>query len=409
MIASVSVSRATVQDVLKECAQDPHDLQDRMEEYQQEVRHYIRRLTHEQSSAVSVCDYQRVCKALDYLLAHTVYQKERTLKWNLYQGLLQIQKDMEKIADDMKKCSEMGFLFRFSELRDLFEQDLPLIRSHWHQENAWLEYGTTPVDITVPLIDGLPVFHDMYGAVGTDFVRYYLERFYIEMSYCRLFAHEIEVFCEHYHSVRKVRLERLNLNLCELFFQHAFARYLLSKCTSILLKFEDVVRLKHILPTIDLPKAFRSYIDRLDVDVAAYFSLFQEVLLNHYAERVDALVFQKEEQVQEVWHIQEYGQGNTQDALERSLCLAPEQIPQQIRQLELGVYDVFDLLDQLCFDEEEFQRLFRAFGTANCNVFAHCLLQLYDVSTLSAVSDEKEWIDALCAFFRSAGRTSRAG
>ncbi|MDM8292617.1 DUF6179 domain-containing protein [Faecalicoccus pleomorphus] len=396
-----TTSFTSIPEILSANAKDAYDLQKHFKEYEEVLREYVQRFTHQQSSSLSREDYEKVCKALDYLIIHTDYHADMPLKWNLYQGTLQIDQDRKKIESIVKDCQQMKFLFRFKEISDLFHIDLAQILKSWHEDNAWLYYGYTICDITVPLVDGLPVFLDMYGAKGTDFVLYYLERFLKEMKFCQLFEFEIDKFCRSYKSLRNIELESLNLNLFTLFFQQAFSHFIVSHTKSILLTQKDIHDLKQKLPSIDLTQAFFCFIKDFDTDLQTYFSLFQDDLLENYRQNLSHLIIENEFE-EDVWNIKEYGANIDMDTImEQFQWLPVEEIPASIQEMDMGIYDVFDLMDSLYLTKEEYQKLFHAFGKEDCMVMERMLIKAYGIMDIQDMDIEKPWIESLLTFIKA--------
>lgn len=385
-------SFTSIPKILMANARDEYDLQKHLKDYEEVLREYVQYFTHQQSTALSREDYEKIRKALDYLIMHTDYHADMSLKWNLYQGRLQIDQDIKEIESIVKDCLKMKFLHRFKEISDLFTIDIAQIIRSWHDENPWIYYGSTIHDITVPLIDGLPIFMDMYGAKGTDFVLYYLERFMTEMRFCQLFEPEIDKFCRYYKNLRNIDLESLNLNLFELFFQHAFSRFILSGTKSILLTDRNVECLKKRIPNINLTQVFFCFIKDFDQNLKDYFSLFQDVLLDNYKQNLSCLIIETNLEAH-IWNIKEYGADIDMDeVIEQFQLLSVEEIPAKIQELDMGIYDVFDLMDSLYFTKEEYQKLFQALGKENCMVMEHMLMKAYGIIDMQDLKMEKPWI-----------------
>ena len=64
-------------------------------------------------------------------------------------------------------------------------------------EDALFHYCDISVDWDYPLIDGIPLYHDMYHLRGTDLILYYLKRLREENYFCSLF-NDLEMFIEDY-------------------------------------------------------------------------------------------------------------------------------------------------------------------------------------------------------------------
>ena len=103
-----------------------------------------------------------------------------------------------------------------------------------------LYYSHTTEDLDYPLVDGIPLFHDMYHLDGMDLVLYYMERFALEHTFCEYFREELPEFLRRYELQKGVTVEYLGLNLCELLWYQCFASLMLFQQPSLLLAEQDV-------------------------------------------------------------------------------------------------------------------------------------------------------------------------
>ena len=161
--------------------------------------------------------------------------------------------------------------------------------------------------------------------------------------------------------MRNIELESLNLNLFTLFFQQAFSHFIVSHTKSILLTQKDIHDLKQKLPSIDLTQAFFCFIKDFDTDLQTYFSLFQDDLLENYRQNLSHLIIENEFE-EDVWNIKEYGANIDMDTImEQFQWLPVEEIPASIQEMDMGIYDVFDLMDSLYLTKEEYQKFVSCF------------------------------------------------
>ena len=61
-------------------------------------------------------------------------------------------------------------------MKYLIKKEIPSILSAWNSYNFELYYSRIKEDLSYPLLDGLPVLHQMYDLKGSDLVFYYLKR-----------------------------------------------------------------------------------------------------------------------------------------------------------------------------------------------------------------------------------------
>lgn len=141
-----------------------------------------------------------------------------------------------------------------------------------------------------------------------------------------------------------------------------------------------------------MTQVFFCFIKDFDQNLKDYFSLFQDVLLDNYKQNLSCLIIETNLEAH-IWNIKEYGADIDMDeVIEQFQLLSVEEIPAKIQELDMGIYDVFDLMDSLYFTKEEYQKLFQALGKENCMVMEHMLMKAYGIIDMQDLKMEKPWI-----------------
>ena len=277
----------TILEALYSTFRDGYLLNRHIKEYRDLLREYVYLFTQEKSSSISKENYETIIYALDYIFFHTSYDEKMSLKWNLYQGRIQIQKDVKMIQNYLPLYQDY---FWFKEINDLIGQDLPTNLKCWTKVENWLYFSKMKRDFTYPLIGEYTSMQENQALKGTDFAIDYLKRFDLEMKLCSTFKEEISDFLTSYRISKGIALEELNVNLSELFFYHAFASFLVSSKRSLLLDFRQIERIKRVINHLDLEKQFNLFFSVFDQEVSEYFSRFKRNLLDSFLRNIHHLV-----------------------------------------------------------------------------------------------------------------------
>ena len=88
--------------------------------------------------------------------------------------------------------------------------------------------------------------------------------------------------------------------------------------------------------------------------------------------------------------------------------ISVDQLPDLFQKYDLGIYDLMDVLDQLCFSKEEYQKLFSGLGKDNCKMIKTVLYKVYHGMPLEELYDENGWIEELDLFLRTGTRFTMA-
>ena len=273
-----------------------------------------------------------------------------------------------------------------------------------------LYYSHTTEDLDYPLVDGIPLFHDMYHLDGMDLVLYYMERFALEHTFCEYFREELPEFLRRYELQKGVTVEYLGLNLCELLWYQCFASLMLFQQPSLLLAEQDVKRLRALLRHCSLQEAVgqvnHAIAVRMGKSVADYLTLFEEQLqaqLQVFTEDAYALLVY-EEAVDDRFVI-DLTQGVDEETflalleeVEKYACLQDK--IQYVRSQKISAYDLIDLLENAVFMNEEYDAYYEQMSLEEIAVLLKLLHPAggnfheawkLDDADLREIEQEQEW------------------
>ena len=168
------------------------------------VKELVCRYNHNQSTSISLEDFKHILDTIDYILEHGETFDE---------GIQSIQSDIKEIQRIYKSIQLLPI--NNEKYLNVLKKQIPFFIQSVTGEDALFHYCDISVDLDYPLIDGIPLYHDMYHLRGTDLVLYYLKRLSEENHFCSLFD-DLETFIEDYEKSIKTSVYDLQINFFEL-------------------------------------------------------------------------------------------------------------------------------------------------------------------------------------------------
>lgn len=385
-----------------------HLLRIRLEEYHQILREKVRWFNHYNSTSLHADHYMEIQHALNYIFLHAQTKDISgcTLHEAFDLGEEIIQQDIAQIQCLYQKM-QAAPLFQNDAYLDVFHS-VSLCLKQWESDRGWLTYCNIEEDLLYPLIDGIPLYHDMYQLHGSDFLLYYLQRLYIEHTFCSLFKKDLASFCQYFIETRELPMQALMINLSDLLIHQCIASQILYGTNQILFSEVDVQRFQHrssIDPLFQqhCEEAFFTIFKDMDVSIQTYYSAFKEFILT--ADPVLSLIYHKEKKHLPTIQIKKYGQTYAMDALLDQLQRFPTIAKQvaYLQQLDLGIYDWIDLFDEWILFEKEYEQVWEALDETSIQILWEALKQEYDCMTINDFKNNNQieshsWILSFLCF-----------
>ena len=325
-------------------------------------------------------------------------------------GLLVLQNKEQQTRNLLNQLRRNRLPFCNERYNSVMDEQIPHYLEQLSTYEGILYYSHTTEDLDYPLMDGIPLFHDMYHLDGMDLVLYYMERFALEHTFCEYFREELPEFLRRYELQKGVTVEYLGLNLCELLWYQCFASLLLFQQPSLLLAEQDVKRLRALLRHCSLQEAVgqvnHAIAVRMGKSVADYLTLFEEQLqaqLQVFTEDAYALLVY-EEAVDDRFVI-DLTQGKDEETflalleeVEKYTCLQDK--IQYVRSQKISAYDLIDLLENAVFMNEEYDAYYEQMSLEEIAVLLKLLHPAggnfheawkLDDADLSEIEQEQEW------------------
>lgn len=243
-------------------------------------------LNHKQSTSLSMADHKRILNTISYVVLQGLEEMEERSLQELEidacfeRGLLVLQNKEQQTRNLLNQLRRNRLPFCNERYNSVMDEQIPHYLEQLSTYEGILYYSHTTEDLDYPLVDGIPLFHDMYHLDGMDLVLYYMERFALEHTFCEYFREELPEFLRRYEQQKGVTVEYLGLNLCELLWYQCFASLMLFQQPSLLLAEQDVKRLRALLRHCSLQEAVgqvnHAIAVRMGKSVADYLTLFEE-------------------------------------------------------------------------------------------------------------------------------------
>lgn len=354
---------------------------------------------------------QKLIKSIDYTIDHGLLYYEHTLPAlqhvpisKLYeQGRVEIEQRIHTIHTLQEELISHPLPFFNERYLSIFNQQLPAFLIPYEKTQKYYNAYQCLEDFDYPLLDGLALINNNYNLKGIDFVLEYMERLWLEQSFCLHFStSDIAAFIERYEIQKDVKVDMLGVNVCEILLtQHLFSM-LLASSSRLLLTQHECSYIEHMLQNIHIDDTFVTSIFTKALDnFPASIQLYLQTYAESFKELLQVMVPQQS--ISE-WMIV------PQEKLTTDVQLTPPCDPKVFQKLlsdiyntetidgkmeliiqtPLGLYDYLDLLNDSIFIEEELPVFF-----AKLDIFQIALLfyvqnqELFRFHQIPTLSEEE--------------------
>lgn len=341
--------------------------------YQQLLYQQILYFNHKNSTSISTKNYQRLEKAIYYMICHASIAPIYTLVSThtilaLYdKGALRLRMEVTHLLQQLQHLQAKILPFSNERYEDVIFQQIPRYLSTLRQYEAPFTYYHISEDLDYPLIDGIPLFSHMYHRDGVDLVKEYMRRLNIEESFCSRFRSTIPSLMAQYELQKGIQIHDIHMNLFELLCHQCFANIILYEKESILLQAADIQALHTLLHTSSqltiITKKVVNYIETLPQNIQSYIFTNKEIIIEEWRKflHTDYALFIYEQAFSQQINVSLPGISDHFIMDMNSLC-ARSSIQEKlayIKQHAISIYDMFDLLQHGIFYEEEYVLYFQ--------------------------------------------------
>lgn len=251
-------------------------------EYNSLLQTRVREWNKGKSTSLSRTHFRFVQENLDYLLLHAVptsYDITTCTLMDLYtSGTQRCIQDCHKIAIYVHEILHYPLPFPNEYYQRIKKQLQEFIR-HTKSERAYFYMSFLKDDFDYPLLDGLPLFQEMYGLTGSDFVVSYVRRLRYEMRLVKDYRADLPTFYQALEEQWHHPLSKIMFNLCEVLLLQLLALFCLKKTNTLILQEIDIQRLYSMrehkeLFMENLQQAFAQILHPYPKAMQAYFYPF---------------------------------------------------------------------------------------------------------------------------------------
>lgn len=185
--------------VLLQHAQEAGEITKKRREYllkqcEQLAQELVLLLNHKQSTSLSMADHKRILNTISYVVLQGLEEMEERSLQELEidacfeRGLLVLQDKEQQTRNLLNQLRRNRLPFCNERYNSVMDEQIPHYLEQLSTYEGILYYSHTTEDLDYPLVDGIPLFHDMYHLDGMDLVLYYMERFALEHTFANTFV-----------------------------------------------------------------------------------------------------------------------------------------------------------------------------------------------------------------------------
>lgn len=372
-LLSKASSRLSILETLNVCRENHLITSNRYQELLIELKllskEFVLKFNHKKSSTISKKNYQRILDTISYHVNHSMMEiskfKSESIRTFYSQGNLEVEKDIHEIKEIYNQLVISRLRVENDRYNSIIDEQIPRFLKSLDEYRGEFNRCHTDEDLDYPLIDGIPLDHDMYKVDGTDLVLYYLNRFKIENDFCNLFKLRIYDLVKQYEVCKDIEISLLNINLCELCLIQYVANRTIQKIDLVLEENEvQNIRLLSHRYRQRINEVYEEMKIQFGKDIVAYLELFKENIMRQfdlfYRDEIELLVYNKILDDKYCVYLTD-----TKDSVHFELLFNAIQSinttkgkVEYMQTKQIGLFDILDLFDHEIFYDDEFSAYF---------------------------------------------------
>ncbi|MEG0170362.1 DUF6179 domain-containing protein [Anaerorhabdus sp.] len=265
-------------------------------------KNLVLKFNHKKSSSISKENYTKVIDTISYYVNHSLFNADdlgiENIEFYYTKGQLEINHDNKEIKNIHEQLLKHRLRINNERYNSILDEQVPRFLKTLDTYRGEFCVCHTNEDLDYPLIDGLPLDHDMYGSDGTDLVRYYLTRFKIENDFCFLFGKQVNELIKMYEVCKDIEIELLNINICELCLIQYVANRMMMKDDLLLSQSENnMIKMYATRYHLKIEEIFKEMFQMFSKEIGLYLNLFKKTIESQfemfYQEDTELLVYEK--------------------------------------------------------------------------------------------------------------------
>lgn len=391
----------------------------------------VKQLNYAESTSISRKQRDHILRTISYLILHgssamkeDICLCQHDLSFYFNQGMEIVKDDIEKIRNILEDIKLQKVNFAHERYASIIHEQIPSFLNSVHQHDGLFHYCYLEDDLDYPLIDGLPLDHHMYHKQGSDLMLYYIQRFQIENSICFKFNHEVDELMDQFQQLNGLTVSDLNLNVCSLLLNQLIINCALFNKISILFEKEEIETIKKIniedvhsifMRSTNILKELLTH-DLISY-ISAYENQFTEDFIRFIHGQYNMFIYPINED-KNIFYLKK-PQSSSEFLSDLNKLYSMEKTEDKIvylRQKDLSIYDLFDLLEHDIFYGEEYNEYFSTLSSIEIALIIRMMHQdafvfnqqngLND-SFINQMEADMQWQYSLIDFLKTLNRQKR--
>ncbi|MEG2489082.1 DUF6179 domain-containing protein [Anaerorhabdus sp.] len=335
------------------------------------INELVNLYNHKKSSSISLENYKQMIDTLNYYFNHGFMNHnaneliEKGIHHFFDLGYLEVNKDINEIKELLDQSKKRRIKTNNERYNSIIDEQIPNFIKTCDEYRGSFNACFTKEDLDYPLIDGLPLDHDMYLCDGTDLVLYYLRRFKTENDFCTLFGSRVSDLIKQYELCKDIEITLLNINLCELCLMQYIANRLIQKKDLLLTYYEkELVKTFHHNYQEKINMVYTEMNMLFPKEIFDTIILFKKEIENRFIsffeKNIEILVYEKV--LDEKYNVVLTDTNNSPNFNKllkdiQSLDKTTDKIA-YLHDFEVSLFDILDLFDNEIFYDVEYVQYF---------------------------------------------------
>lgn len=335
--------------------------------------------TKNRSTTVTTKKFRQIMKSIYYALDHSIVKCQNPIMelsnskiHILYEeGITVLNNLFDALEEQIKDLKKSRIVTNNERYNDIFDRQLPYFMALY---DIYYRAYYCGYDLDYPLLDGIPLYFDMYHLEGIDLVLEYIKRLMIEHNFSDRFSEkEKATLFATYELQKGITMEFIGINFLEVILIQVLFNLLLGKqALSITINKEEATYIQKIVNQTNIRKLVTLVYEKMEAQIKdsimfQYLCKFKEDFIRRLeiGKKNDTILklivffdFEKES-----IHFNEptfCGSEYYLEIIERvQESIDTKQRIAIILNSELSLYDYLDLLEADILSEEDYQYFFQ--------------------------------------------------
>ncbi|MCR0199782.1 DUF6179 domain-containing protein [[Clostridium] innocuum] len=156
-----------------------------------------------------MADHKRILNTISYVVLQGLEKMEERSLQELEidacfeRGLLVLQDKEQQTRNLLNQLRRNRLPFCNERYNSVMDEQIPHYLGQLSTYEGILYYSHTTEDLDYPLVDGIPLFHDMYHLDGMDLVLYYMDALHWSIPFANTFVKSCRNFSDAMNSKRE--------------------------------------------------------------------------------------------------------------------------------------------------------------------------------------------------------------